>query len=79
MPEWRRQYWDSSLFISYLAGTEAARVETIHRLLEQYERSGIEIIISSFAIAEVRRIPVEGATTPPDTDHGAVCPDRAVL
>ncbi|MDE2993040.1 MAG: type II toxin-antitoxin system VapC family toxin [Chloroflexota bacterium] len=71
MPEWRRQYWDSSLFISYLAGTEAARVETIHRLLEQYERSGIEIIISSFAIAEVRRIPVEGATTPPD-DEGAV-------
>ena len=71
MPEWRRQYWDSSLFISYLAGIEVDRVEIIQGLLEQYERSGIEIIISSFAIAEVRSIPVEGATTPPD-DEGAV-------
>ena len=71
MPEWRRQYWDSSLFLSYLAGTEIDRVETIHGLLEQYERSGIEIVISSFVIAEVRRIAVEGATTTPD-DEGTV-------
>lgn len=71
MPEWRRQYWDSSLFISYLAGTEIDRVETIQALLEQHERSGIEIIVSSFAIAEVRRIAVEGATTP-HNDEGAV-------
>lgn len=71
MLEWRRQYWDSSLFISYLAGTEAARVDTIHRLLEQHERNGTEIIISSFVIAEVRRIGVADATTPPD-DEGAV-------
>ena len=71
MPEWRRQYWDSSLFLSYLAGREVDRVEIIQGLLEQYERNGIEIIISSFAIAEVRSVPVEGATTPPD-DEGAV-------
>ena len=71
MPEWRRQYWDSTLFVSYLAGTEVDRVEIIQGLLEQYERGGIEIIISTFAIAEVRSIPVEGATTPPN-DEGAV-------
>ena len=71
MPDWRRQYWDSTLFLSYLAGTETERVEVIQGLLEQYERSGIEIIISSFAIAEVRSIPAAGATTPPD-DEGAV-------
>ena len=71
MPEWRRQYWDSSLFISYLTATEVDRVEIIQGLLDQHERSGIEIIISSFAIAEVRSIPVEGATTPTD-DEGAV-------
>ena len=71
MTEWQRQYWDSSLFLSYLTGTETERVEVIQGLLEQYERNGIEIIISSFAIAEVRSIPVVGATTPPD-DEGAV-------
>lgn len=71
MLEWQRQYWDSSLFISYLAGTETERVEVIQGLLEQHERSGIEIVISSFAIAEVRRIPLEGATTPADNE-GAV-------
>ncbi len=64
MADWRIQYWDSPLFISLLTAKETARVEIIRGLLDQYDRAGIQIVISSMVIAEVRRIPKAGARGP---------------
>lgn len=64
MADWRVQYWDSPLFISFLTGQEEARVKMIRDLLDQHDKHGIRIGISTMVIAEVRRIPKEGAGGP---------------
>jgi predicted nucleic acid-binding protein len=66
MADWRRQYWDSVLFCVYVTNTDADKVKTINDLLTAYDREAIEIITSTFAVAEVRRVPVLRARTPPD-------------
>ncbi|MEX2425870.1 MAG: PIN domain-containing protein [Thermomicrobiaceae bacterium] len=56
MTEYRRQYWDSSVFISYLANSNPEFNDVIDDLLAMREAGGVEIVISTFAIAEVRYI-----------------------
>jgi hypothetical protein len=73
MSDWRVQYWDSTLFIAYLTGHEADRVQTIDGLLQQFEthrdKAAMQIVISSFVIAEVRRIPKKDEPGPSPGDE----------
>jgi predicted nucleic acid-binding protein len=73
MADWQRQCWDSALFISYLTGHESERVKRIDALLDQFDRSGIHIVVSTFAIAEVRRLPERGIEGPSLGNEQDVC------
>lgn len=66
MADWRRQYWDSPLFCVYVANVDEPKTSMINELLGQYDRRGIEIVVSTFVIAEVRRVPTLRARTPAD-------------
>jgi predicted nucleic acid-binding protein len=77
--DWQRQYWDSPLFLAYLTERDEARADMVEELLDRYDRGGIEIVISSFVIAEVRRLPTPGAATPADEREvpvQAISPDQ---
>jgi predicted nucleic acid-binding protein len=54
----RRQYWDTCLFINYLTNLEKDKADVVHDLLLQAERgkgaSALTIVISNLVIAEVR-------------------------
>lgn len=56
--EFRRQYWDTCLFINYLTNQEKDKADVVHDLLIQAEKgqppTAITIIISNLVIAEVR-------------------------
>lgn len=54
MPEFERQYWDSTLFLSYVANNQPDFCDAIDALLRIRETGGISIVVSTFAIAEVR-------------------------
>lgn len=64
MSDWRNQYWDSTLFISYLEGVESERIKVIRALLDQYDEKKLQIVVSSFAIAEVRSYREPGTPGP---------------
>jgi predicted nucleic acid-binding protein len=56
------QYWDSVVFISYMAG-EAGRVDTVKALLRHVEQGKIRLVTSTFTIAEVRCFSTYGASS----------------
>lgn len=72
MADWRAQYWDSPLFISYLTGTMPERVQRIDELLLQYDKGGLALHLGTFAMAEVRRVPRFGAPSPPEGQEGEI-------
>ena len=74
MVDWRRQYWDSPLFLAYVTDQDEARASIVEGLLEGYDHSGIEIVISSLVIAEVRSVPRPGVGTPADEQSTPVQP-----
>ena len=53
--ELRRQYWDSSVFCSFL-NKEENRYETVSNLLKEARAGRLEIVTSSFALVEVLKI-----------------------
>lgn len=67
MTDPRLQYWDSTVFVSFIRGEkeDPHRVEAVRALLDIYDRGGIQIVTSSFALAEVRALPKNDAPGPP--------------
>jgi predicted nucleic acid-binding protein len=57
------QVWDSSVFITLFEGRDQERVDVIRTLLRRWDR-GLQIVVSTMAIAEVRRIRLPGAEGP---------------
>lgn len=64
------QYWDSCLFIELLTNRNLARVAILRELIEMEQRGHIQIVISTFVLAEVR--PFENATVPEEQFKQAV-------
>jgi predicted nucleic acid-binding protein len=56
------QYWDSVVFIGYLAG-EADRAATVQTLLRHVEAGSIRLVTSTLTIAEVRCFSTYSAST----------------
>jgi predicted nucleic acid-binding protein len=54
MSEWHVQAWDSTMFITLVMGVEADRCDVIRSLLASYDEQKLQIVVSTFAIAEVR-------------------------
>jgi predicted nucleic acid-binding protein len=50
----KRYYWDSSIFVSLVTG-EADRIAALQGILDDARRGEIEIVTSTFTLAEVRR------------------------
>lgn len=69
MPDQQLIYCDSPIFISYLTGAPLERVATIDDIFALQESKAIQIVISTFVIAEVRRLPVPGRPGPPPGDE----------
>lgn len=67
MTDPRVQYWDSTVFVAFIRGEkeDPKRIETVRTLLGIYDRGGIQIVTSTFAIAEVRALPREDVPGPP--------------
>ena len=72
MADWRRQYWDSPLFIAYLTDHDKAKTATVASLLQSHYTGAISIVISSFLIAEIRSVALPGAPTPSDESETEV-------
>ncbi len=60
------------MFISLLTAKEPERVRTILGLLDQHDKNGITIIVSTMVVAEVRRIPRPGAKGPAPAEEDNV-------
>jgi len=69
MSDWRAQYWDSTLFLSYLDPLQPERVRVMRELLRAREQGTIEIVISTLVIAEVRSLPTPGAPATLGAEH----------
>ncbi len=62
MREFRRQYWDSGVFCSFLS-KEEGRYEIVLDLLKEAHAGRIEIISTSFALVEVLKLKAHGNIT----------------
>jgi predicted nucleic acid-binding protein len=56
MANWRLQYWDAPVFISFITAQDEERVRVIRSLLLAHERGEFQIVISAFVVAEVRSV-----------------------
>jgi predicted nucleic acid-binding protein len=65
------QYWDSPLFISYLTGADEERVAVVRALISHLQEGMISVVVSTFAIAEVRQYRAEGAPGPAPGSEGS--------
>ena len=71
MADWQTQCWDSTVFISLLTGQWPDRVKVIRALLDHHIEGKFQIVISTFAIAEVRSFRVAGAVGPTPGEEGS--------
>lgn len=71
MAEWQTQLWDSTVFISLLTGQLPERVEVIKALLDHHAEKKFQIVVSTFAIAEVRKFRPAGAAGPAAGEEGS--------
>ena len=71
MADWQTQCWDSTVFISLLTGQWPDRVKVIRALLDHHTEGKFQIVISTFAIAEVRSFRVAGAVGPTPGEEGS--------
>jgi len=69
MPNKKRLYWDSDVFISYFE-QNPTRIATIDDLLEQSKRGEVEIVTSTLTVVEVA-FTVGERTTGLDPNHEA--------
>lgn len=70
MADWQTQCWDSTVFISLLTAQVPERVKVIRALLDNHKEGKFQIVLSTFAIAEVRKFRVPGATGPVPGEEG---------
>lgn len=63
MSDWKIQYWDSPLFLVYVSGRDQPKIAIINGLLDLYDKNSVEIVISTYVIAEVRSIPEDDSPT----------------
>jgi hypothetical protein len=75
MADWQTQCWDSTVFISLLTGQVPERVKIIRALLDHHTEGKFQIVLSTFAIAEVRKFRVTGSAGP-TPGQGAPRPPR---
>ncbi len=70
MADFQTQCWDSTVFISLLTGQIPERAKVIRALLDHRQEGKFQIVLSTFAIAEVRKFRVLGAVGPVPGDEG---------
>ena len=68
MSEFRRYYWDSGVFCSFL-GEEENRFQVVHDLLNEAHAGRLEIITSSFALVEVLKLKGHNPITEVEEGH----------
>jgi predicted nucleic acid-binding protein len=71
MADWQTQCWDSTVFISLLTGQDEERVKVIRGLLDHHAKRKFQIVLSTFAIAEVRDFRATGAQGPAPGAEGS--------
>jgi predicted nucleic acid-binding protein len=65
--EFRRYYWDSSVFCSFL-GEEKNRFQVVSDLLDEAYAGKLEIVTSSFSLVEVLKLKGHGPVTQEEED-----------
>jgi predicted nucleic acid-binding protein len=71
MADWQTQCWDSTVFISLLTDQVPERVKVIRALLDHHKEGRLQIVVSTFAIAEVRAFRVPGSVGPARGQEGS--------
>jgi predicted nucleic acid-binding protein len=71
MADWQTQCWDSTVFISLLTGQNPERSRVIRALLDHHKEGRLQIVVTTFAIAEVRAFRVPGSVGPAPGQEGS--------
>lgn len=70
MADWKTQCWDSTVFLSLLTGQLPDRMRVMQALLDHHAESRFAIVLSTFAIAEVRAFREPGSPGPAPGEEG---------